>query len=267
MQTNNIQKLRQKGPLIHNITNIVVANYVANGLLSLGCSPIMSNAIEEMDEIPGICQALVINMGMLTTYQLESMLKAGKSANKNNIPVVLDPVGVGITKFRQESINTLLSEIKFDLIRGNAAEIAYLAQVNWNSKGVDAGSGNADLSQIAKKVALKYNCIVSISGEVDYISNGKKIAEVYNGTSLFPKITGSGCLLSAVCGAFLTLGKNKFELTLNACTSYAIAGQITQEKLSDNETGQFYIGLLDNLAKLDDKTVQKYTNINLKESE
>ena len=261
MQSNNLQKLRETSPLIHNITNIVVANYVANGLLSIGASPIMSSAIEEMDELPAICQALVINIGTLTSEQVKAMIKAGISANKNNTPVVLDPVGVGATTFRQESVKTLLNEVKFDLIRGNAGEIAYLAEVNWSAKGVDAGSGEADLSQIAKDVALKYNCIVSISGEIDYISDGKKVAKIDNGTSLFPKITGSGCLLSAVCGAFLTLDDNSFDLTLNACTSYAIAGELAQENLSNNQTGQFYIALLDNLAKINDETVKKYAKV------
>ena len=234
---------------------------MANGLLSLGCSPIMSNAIEEMDELPAICQALVINIGTLTSDQIEAMIKAGKNANKNNTPVVLDPVGVGATTFRQETIKTLLNEIKFDLIRGNAGEIAYLAQVNWNAKGVDAGSGEADLSQITKDVALKYNCIVSISGKTDYISDGVKVAKIKNGTELFPKITGSGCLLSAVCGAFLTLDDNTFDLTLNACTSYAIAGEMAQEKLKDNQTGQFYTNLLDSLAIIDDKIIEKHAKV------
>ncbi len=107
MQANNIQKLRENNPLIHNITNIVVANYTANGLLSIGCSPIMSNAIEEMDEIPAMCQALVINIGTLTSKTVKSMIKAGKSANKNKIPLVLDPVGVGATTFRKETVKTL----------------------------------------------------------------------------------------------------------------------------------------------------------------
>ena len=261
MQSHNLKKLREQSPLIHNITNIVVANYVANGLLSIGASPIMSSAIEEMDELPAICQALVINIGTLTKAQVNAMIKAGKSANKNKIPVVLDPVGVGATTFRQETIKTLLGEIKFDLIRGNAGEIAHLAQVNWSAKGVDAGNGEANLSIIAKDVSKKYDCIVAISGETDYISDGIKVAKIYNGTALFPKITGSGCLLSAVCGAFLTLDKNSFDLTVNACASYAIAGEITQENLNDNQTGQFYIGLLDSLAKLDDKTVEKYAKI------
>jgi hydroxyethylthiazole kinase len=261
MQSNYLKKLREQSPLIHNITNIVVANYVANGLLSIGASPIMSDALEEMDELPAICQALVINIGTLTQPQVKAMIKAGINANKNNTPVVLDPVGVGATTFRQETVQTLLSEIKFDLIRGNAGEIAHLAQVNWSVKGVDAGTGKANLSQIAKDVASKYNCIVAISGEIDYISDGIKVAKIDNGTVLFPKITGSGCLLSAVCGAFLTLGEDSFDLTVNACTAYAISGQITQENLSDNQTGQFYIGLLDNLAKIDDKTVERYAKV------
>lgn len=264
MKTNNLEKLREKSPLVLNITNIVVSNYVANGLLSIGCSPIMSNAIEEMDELPAICQALVINIGTLTSDQIEAMLKAGKSANKNGTPVVLDPVGVGATTFRQETVKTLLSEIKFDLIRGNAGEIAYLAEVNWDAKGVDAGSGEGDLSEIAKDVALKYNCVVSISGQIDYISDGVKVAKIQNGTELFPKITGSGCLLSALCGAFLTLDENPFELTVNACTSYAIAGELAVDNLKATQTGQFYTNLLDSLAVIDDKLTEKYAKVSFK---
>ncbi len=261
MKTNNLEKLREKNPLVLNITNIVVSNYVANGLLSIGSSPIMSNAIEEMDELPAICQALVINIGTLTSAQIEAMIKAGKSANKNNTPVVLDPVGVAATTFRQETVKTLLNEIKFDLIRGNAGEIAYLAQVNWNAKGVDAGSGEGDLAKIAKDVALKYDCIVSISGETDYISDGVKVAKIENGTELFPKITGSGCLLSAVCGAFLTLDGDVFDLTVNACTSYAIVGELAGENLRDHQIGQFYINLLDSLALVDDEITEKYAKV------
>jgi len=261
MKKNHIQTLREQSPLIHNITNTVVANYVANGLLSMGCSPIMSDAIEEMDEIPAMSQALVINIGTLTSVKVKSMIKAGKSANKHNIPVVLDPVGVGATTFRKKIVQTLLSDIKFDLIRGNAGEIAHLAQVNWNAKGVDAGTGKADLSQIAKDVAKKYNSIVSISGEIDYISEGNKVVKIHNGTTLFPKITGSGCLLSAICGAFLTLENDNFDLVVSACTTYAIAGEIVKENLDDNQTGQFYIRLLDSLTSIDDETVKKYSKI------
>jgi len=261
MQSNNIYKLREKSPLVHNITNIVVANYTANGLLSLGCSPIMSNTIEEMYEIPAISGSLVINIGTLNSQTVLSMLKAGKSANKHKIPVVLDPVGVGATTFRKETVKTLLSQIKFDLIRGNIGEIANLAQANWNSKGVDAGKGEADLSQIVKDVAKQYDCIVAMSGEIDHISDGLQVAKIYNGTPLFPKITGSGCLLSAVCGAFLTLDGDSFDLTVSACTSYAIAGEVVQKNLTDTQTGQFYVRLLDSLAQLDDKTVEKYAKV------
>ncbi len=258
---NYIEQLRQKNPLVHNITNIVVANYVANGLLSIGASPLMSNAIEEMDELESICQALVINIGTLTSEQVKAMIEAGKSANKYNIPVVLDPVGVGATTFRQKTVQKLLNEIKFTAIRGNAGEIAHLAGVVWNAKGVDAGSGSGDLEEIVKTVAQKYDCIVALSGKIDYISDGQKIAKIDNGTPLFPKITGSGCLLSAVIGAFLSLDDDNLTLCVNACTSYAIAGQKAGEKLKDYETGQFYVSLLDNLALIDDEIVRKYAKV------
>ncbi len=261
MNFNHIQQLKEQNPLVHNITNIVVANYVANGLLSIGASPIMSNTPEEMDEIVSISQALVINIGTLNEEQIDAMILAGQSANKHNIPVVLDPVGVGATKYRQEVVKKLISKINFTAIRGNAGEIATLGEVSWNAKGVDAGNGEGDLSQIAKIVAKKYDCIVAISGEIDYISDGKRVAKIENGTPLFPKITGSGCLLGAIIGAFLSLDDDNFTLCVSACASYAIAGELAAKNLKDYQIGQFFVSLLDNLALLDDELAKKYAKI------
>lgn len=252
LKTDYLSQIRQQNPLIHNITNIVVANYVANGLLAIGASPIMSSAVEEMDELPAICNALVINIGTLTTEQVNAMLVAGKAANRHGIPVVLDPVGVSATTFRQHTVKRLLADIQFSTIRGNAGEMAYLANVNWQSKGVDAGQGNADLNEIANTIAQHYQCTAMISGEIDVVSNGKQLATIHNGSSLFPKITGSGCLLSAVCGAFLAVApQDHFNAVLEACTVYAIAGELAAQQLSATQHGQFYTALLDSLADLD----------------
>ncbi|MGR6979861.1 hydroxyethylthiazole kinase [Testudinibacter sp. P27/CKL/0425] len=251
LTTDYLTQLRQRNPLIHNITNIVVANYVANGLLAIGASPIMSSAVEEMDELAAICNALVINIGTLTAEQVNAMLLAGKAANRHGIPVVLDPVGVGATRFRQHSVARLLAEVQFSAIRGNAGEMAYLANVDWQSKGVDAGQGNADLAAIANSIAQQYQCCAAISGEVDVISDGNRVAKIRNGSALFPKITGSGCLLSAVCCAFLAVAPNdRFHAVLEACTTYAIAGELAASSLQSTQHGQFYTALLDQLAAL-----------------
>jgi len=148
MKSVYLSKIREQNPLIHNITNIVAANFSANGLLALGASPLMSANIEEMVEIPKISQALVINIGTLIGKERDAMLLAGKMANSIGIPVVLDPVGVGITRYRQETVRQLLAEVKFALIRGNAGELAAIAGEDWQAKDVDGGHWKANLQKV-----------------------------------------------------------------------------------------------------------------------
>lgn len=265
-----LQNLRTQQPLVLNITNIVVSNYVANGLLAIGASPIMSNAIEEMEELATICGGVSINIGTLTTPQIDAMLAAGKTANVTHTPVLLDPVGVGATKFRQSTTKKLLEEIEFTAIRGNIGELAFLAEVDWNAKGVDAGNGEGNTLEtanlIAKTVAKKYNTIAIVSGEVDVISDGKTTVQIANGTPLFPQITGSGCLHGAVCSAFLTLAnltdqKDILTTCVTACVSYAIAGQIIAK--ADMRSGGFTTALIDGLSKITVEDVNKLANITL----
>ena len=149
-------------------------------------------------------------------------------------------------------VEKLLSEIKFSLIRGNAGEIAPLAQIQWTSKGVDAGAGEADLAEVAKQVAKQYHCIVAISGETDFVSDGQRVAKVQNGTPLFPKITGSGCLLGAVCAAFLSVAPSSayFDAVVEATTVYAVAGELAARALNRTQTGTFAMKFLDQLAEI-----------------
>ncbi|HHF3840772.1 hydroxyethylthiazole kinase [Haemophilus influenzae] len=262
MQSIYLSKIREQNPLIHNITNIVAANFSANGLLALGASPLMSANVEEMQEVPKISQALVINIGTLIGKDREAMLQAGKTANEVGIPVVLDPVGVGATSYRRETISQLLAEVKFALIRGNAGELAAIAGEAWQAKGVDAGQGEVDLKAVAEKVAQRYGCTVLISGAVDIVSDGTQTATVHNGTSLFPKVTASGCLLSAVCAAFLAVSEgNYFSATLEACVAYTIAGECAAQGLT-TQVGQFQIRLLDELAALSPETIGQRGRIN-----
>ncbi|OOF66134.1 hydroxyethylthiazole kinase [Rodentibacter sp. Ppn85] len=262
MKSIYLAKIREQNPLIHNITNIVAANFSANGLLALGASPMMSDSEGEMVEMPNLSQALVINIGTLIGKEQKSMLLAGKTANAKGIPVVLDPVGVGATSYRRETVRQLLSEIKFALIRGNAGELAAIAGEAWQAKGVDAGQGNVDLKAVAQRVAKQYDCVVLISGEVDVISDGPQTATVHNGTPLFPKVTASGCLLSAVCGAFLAVDSgDHFAATIEACVAYTVAGELAAKGLT-TQVGQFQIRLLDELATLSPETIAQKGRVN-----
>ena len=148
-----LQAIRKKQPLIHNITNYVVANFQANGLLAIGASPVMADELQEVEEMVSLASALLINIGTLNERTKESMLLAGKKANSLGIPVILDPVGAGATTFRRETVQQLLAEIKFVLIRCNIGELAAIANVSWQQKGVDSGSGSMALSDEATKIA------------------------------------------------------------------------------------------------------------------
>ena len=255
MKSVYLSKIREQNPLIHNITNIVAANFSANGLLALGASPLMSANIEEMVEVPKISQALVINIGTLIGKEREAMLLAGKTANSIGIPVVLDPVGVGATSYRRETIRQLLSEVKFALIRGNAGELATIAGEDWQAKG------KINLQEVAQRVAQRYDCTVLISGEVDIISDGKQTATIHNGTPLFPKVTASGCLLSAVCAAFLAVDEgNHFSATVEACAAYTVAGELAAKNLT-TQVGQFQIRLLDELAALTPDLIEQNAEV------
>lgn len=252
MQFRYLSGVRSQNPLIHNITNIVAAHFSANGLLAVGASPIMADSIEEMEELAALSSALVLNIGTLDAGKIEAMLVAGRSANRAGVPVVLDPVGAGATAFRRDTVQTLLREIRFAAVRGNAGEMAQLAGVAWSAKGVDAGSGEADAGAIAVEVARRYATVAIVSGETDYISDGLQLALLNNGTPLLPRITTSGCLLSAVCGAFLAVApaNDYFAAAVEACTVYGVAAEQAAAGLHATQHGTFMIRFIDSLAAI-----------------
>ncbi|ABR74864.1 hydroxyethylthiazole kinase [Actinobacillus succinogenes] len=253
MQFRYLSLVRQQAPLEHCITNIVVTNFSANGLLALGASPFMSAMPQEVTEIQNFAQALLINIGTLNQSDVEAMLIAGKAANRTGVPVVLDPVGAGATLFRRKIVEQFLAEINFAVIRGNAAEIGFLAGTDWQGKGVDAGTGadSENLSRLAQSVAQKYRCVVALSGETDFISDGLKTYQICNGTRMLPKVTGSGCLLGAVIAAFLGVSppQDYFSACTEACTVYAVAGELAAQGLS-NEYGSFAMNFINQLGAI-----------------
>lgn len=246
-----IHQVRQNNPLIHNITNLVSANFTANGLLALGASPMMAESPSEMAELAKISGAVVLNIGTPSDDKTLAMLNAGKTANAHGIPVVLDPVAVSASELRKETVEKLTNAMKLSAIRGNAGELAYLAGVDWQAKGVDAGAGTGDLASICCLVAKRYECIAVLTGEVDYVSDGTWVYTLKNGTPLLPKVTATGCLLSAVVGAFLAVvGRERYlEACVCACATFAIAGELASEGLT-SESGSFMVRLLDRLGDI-----------------
>ena len=252
-----LRSLRQTSPLIHNMTNQVVANFVANGLLSLGASPIMAYAEEEVATITSICHATALNIGTITSDVFHAMLLAGKAANELSHPLIFDPVGVGASDYRQSCAQKLLNTARMTLIRGNAGEIATLCGIQWQSKGVDSGEGDYDLQYLAKEAALKFNCMVAISGETDWISDGKRTVGVKNGQPLMTKITGMGCLLTAVSAAFLAVDPS-LDSVIAAHSLYGIAGDHAYQK--SQMPGTFQMHFIDQLHLLNEADNQ-YINI------
>jgi hydroxyethylthiazole kinase len=255
-----LKELRTQNPLVHCITNIVVANFQANGLLSLGASPIMADSIEEAADVAAVSSCTLLNIGTLDSSTVDSMIAAGNSASIKGRPLVLDPVGAGATVFRKRTVAKLLEELDITLIRGNAGEIASIAGVEWEAKGVDAGDGSANIAEAAKEVASRYRCLVAVSGETDIVTDGEKIFRITGGHPLMTRITGMGCLLSAVTAAFLSVGKHApIETIAYSLAFYKKAGELAAEQVTG--PGDFAVHFLNALYQLDGEALDIDQNI------
>lgn len=236
-----LENVRNHKPVIHCITNYVTINDVANMILAAGGKPIMADEPLDVGDITAGCNGLVLNMGMLKEYSKQAMLIAGKKANLLNHPVVLDPVGVGASNYRQQFVKQLLEEIQVDVIRGNISEIKTLAGLK-EASGVDAAS-DVSLSDIelVKKLASTLECIVVVSGEMDLVSDGKCCYVVHNGREEMSEITGTGCQLTGLIGAFITANpEDKLEAVVSAVCCMGVAGEIGYSYLLPHEGNSTY---------------------------
>nr|WP_266095245.1 hydroxyethylthiazole kinase [Gracilibacillus oryzae] len=256
--TDLLAKIRKQQPLIHNITNVVVTNFTANGLYALGASPVMANAKEEAGEMASIANAVVLNIGTLTKEQVESMISAGKAANEAGVPVVFDPVGVGATPFRTKSAQAILEQVNVSAIRGNAGELANLAGVSVEVKGVDS-SGEFDMDELVSLAYKKLQVPLAITGPLDYIIDGTRKAVISNGHPLLTKVTGAGCLLSSIVGAFLAVEKDTFKAMTQAVYCYGVAAEEAAGKA--HLPGDFQIELLNQLYAVTDELVAEKAKV------
>ena len=243
-----LRELRARKPLIHCITNHVVSNFQANGLLALGVSPVMGDEQQEVAELTGHADALSLNIGTITERSFESMLIAGRAAMKKGIPIVLDPVGAGATAYRLQAVKRLLTELDITLLRCNAGELAAIAGADWQARGVDAGEGQGDLEAIAKQVADEYQTIVAVTGTSDLVTDGDRTEHITGGDPLMASVTGMGCLLSAVLAAFLTDEESTpIDALAYGLQIYANAGS-RASKIALNP-GTFQMAFMDELSK------------------
>ena len=231
-----LDSVRQNAPLVHSITNYVTINDCANILLACGASPIMADDPEEVAEITGISDALVINLGTLHQYTVPGMFRAGKRANELGHPVVLDPVGAGASNMRTETALRLLDAVKFTAIRGNASEIRALTQGAASEHGVDAdeaeGAEPGAASAMAGTLAAQTGAVVAMTGATDVISDGARLCLVRNGHPMMRRITGTGCMLSALTAAFVAANPGReFEAVCAAVIAMGVCGETAHARL------------------------------------
>lgn len=250
----DLENVRSKAPLVHNITNYVVMNNTANALLAAGASPVMAHAPEEVKEMTAIASALVVNIGTLSREWITGMKYAMSEAKEQGIPVVLDPVGVGATAYRNNTADELLSDYHPDIVRGNASEILALAKKAGETKGVDALHDSSDALEAGKKLAKQFNCAVVISGATDYVIDENKSFQIEDGHPLMSRVTGMGCTASALTGAFAAINNNYVEASRHAMVTMGISGELAAEK-SDGP-GSMQLQFLDALYQLNLKQLK-----------
>lgn len=250
--------LQHKRALIHHITNYVTVNDCANVVLAIGASPIMADELSEVEEMVGICDALVLNIGTANERTIASMLKAGKAANAKGIPVVLDPVGVGATSFRRQSVAKLMEAISLSVIRGNMAEIKTIAGLEAKSAGVDSLEEERDGAKIALNLAKKLGCVIAITGKADSVSDGNVSYALENGDATLSNVTGTGCMSTSLIGSFLGASNNALASAVAGILTMSIAGEIADKSKG---MGTFHTSLIDAISHMNLKTILEKSNI------
>ncbi|MFL1676620.1 hydroxyethylthiazole kinase [Paenibacillus dendritiformis] len=257
-----IDKLRQARPLVHNMTNVVVTNFTANGLLALGASPVMAYAREEVADMAAIAGALVLNLGTLSEDTIESMIVAGQAANRHGVPVLLDPVGAGATRYRTASALRVLREVQVSLVRGNASEVANLIGEQRVIKGVDAGdSAEDERVELAVRAARSLHTVVAITGPEDVITDGQAGYIVKGGHPLLAQVTGAGCLLTSVLGSFAAVERDVLLAGAAGLAFYAAAAYEAAARTESDGPGSFQVALLDELSRLNRDSLKAHTEV------
>jgi len=243
-----LNELKRRRPLVHHITNYVTVNDCANITLCIGAAPVMAEAKEEVADMVSMADSLVLNIGTLRSEQVDSMLIAGRKANELGIPIILDPVGVGATKYRTTTANRLLKELKVAVLKGNAGEIGILAGSGGKVRGVESIGASIDPVSVACKYANHIGSCVIISGPIDTISDGRRTILVENGHEMMGAITGTGCMASSIVGAFAATSTDHLMSSAAAMALFGIAGERAARKARGPYS--FKAGLFDELARL-----------------
>jgi hydroxyethylthiazole kinase len=256
----DLAAIRERKPLVHQITNYVVMNETANATLALGALPVMAHAREEVEEMASLAAALVLNIGTLSVPWVDAMLAAGRAANQAGAPVVLDPVGSGATSYRTETAQRILDEVDVAVVRGNPAEIATLAGREAEIRGVESIAASDAAGELARAAARKLGTVVAVTGAIDHLSDGQQALEIANGDPLLATITGSGCMSTAVTGCFLAVRPDaSLAAAAEALVAFGVAGEDAARVARG--PGSFHAALYDALYALDPATIDERARV------
>lgn len=259
-----LENVKKNKPLVHHITNYVTVNDCANIVLALGGSPVMADDPKEAEEMVSIASALVLNIGTLNERTIESFILAGKKANTLNIPVILDPVGVGATTLRNKTVERILRELKLSVLRGNMSEIKNIYGIEALTRGVDSIDNPLDGGkEIAIELSKRLGCIVAITGAVDIISDGEKVYYINNGHEILSSITGTGCMSSSLIGVCCGTGEESLYGTIAGIMIMGIAGEKAHKRLKEQEgLGSFKVYLMDAISKFKPEDIKERGKVN-----
>jgi hydroxyethylthiazole kinase len=246
-----LRELRERKPLVHQITNYVVMNETANATLALGALPVMAHATQEVEEMAAAAGALVLNIGTLSEHWIEAMILAGRATNG---PIVLDPVGAGATRYRTETARRLLDELDIAVVRGNQAEIATLAGREAEIRGVESIGASDSVLELATDAARSLGTVAAVTGPIDHVSDGERVIAVSNGHELLGAVSGTGCMSTAITGAFLAVKPDApLEAAAEALVAFGVAGEEAAREAKG--PGTFHAALYDALYNLDPATL------------
>ncbi len=254
-----LERVRRQQPVVHHLTNWVTIYDCAQVVKTLGASPVMAHAPEEVAEMAQIASVLVLNIGTLTVQMVEAMRLAARSANQKGIPVVLDACGAGATKLRDNKSLELLNEVRIDVIKGNASEIARISGESVRTRGVDATEVEGDLATLARKLALQRKATVVITGKSDIATDGKYTCLVNNGHPMMTHVVGTGCMAASVIGAFAAVERNLTLAAACGLSCFGIAAELAAEQAPG--PAAFRNRLFDCLYSLDQPTVDQRQRI------
>lgn len=247
--------IHNRHPLIHQITNNVTINDCANVTLAIGASPVMATSVEEVADMVNLANALVINFGTVDDHMYKAMVRAGEAANERGIPVIFDPVGVGATRFRTEKARELLRHVNIAIVRGNASEVYALCGGTATTRGVDAGTVRLPVNEIAMKAAQQFRCITVVSGEQDVVADERSFVKVVNGDQRLTKVTGTGCMATALIGCFAGVTDDYFAAAIGGISVMGLAGERAGKQLDEHEgIGSFKVKLMDHIFHMDADT-------------